>query len=254
MSAQLAHLTTGRGRPAALYHPDSLPPAEAWDLRAAEVDMAELAELRRLRDDFNTALIKTRDDERRRIGRDIHDSTMQLLVGMNLAVGQLRRTGLRGEGPRVVADIESMLAEAQRELRTIAYLAHPPELDRMGMVEAMDRLVTGFARRTGLEASFDCIGQGASLTRHAQMSIYRIVQEALANIHRHARATALSVRLVARRGLLHVLVVDNGRGMGLDSQAGVGLMGMRSRLDELGGRLTVLNLQPGAAIVASVRI
>lgn len=254
MGTDLGHRAACYTPQAALYHPANLAPAEAWDLRAAEIDMAELAELRRLRDGFNAALIKTRDDERRRIGRDIHDSTMQLLVGVNLAVGQLKRTGLRGEGPRVVADIEGMLAEAQRELRTIAYLAHPPELDRIGMVEAMDRLVTGFGRRTGLETSFDCSGQGADLTRHAQMSIYRIVQEALANVHRHARATALSVRLVSRGGLLHVRVADNGRGIAPGSQAGVGLMGMRSRLDELGGRLTVRNLQPGAAIVASVRV
>jgi two-component system NarL family sensor kinase len=254
MGIQSGHLTADCSRLAATYYPASPTRPEACDLGAVEVDMAELAELRRLRDGFNAVLIKTRDDERRRIGRDIHDSTMQLLVGVNLAVGQLKRAGLSGEGPRVVADIEFMLAEAQRELRTIAFLAHPPELDRMGMIEAMDRLVSGFGRRTGLQTSFDCVGQGGDLTRHAQMSIYRIVQEALANVHRHARATALSVRLVARRDLLHVRVADNGCGIAIGSQAGVGLMGMRSRLAELGGRLTVHNLQPGAAIVASVRV
>jgi signal transduction histidine kinase len=217
-------------------------------------DVTELAELRKLREDFGAALIKTQDEERRRMGREIHDSTMQLLVGLGLAVGQLKRTGLQGDGPRLVVDIEGILYEAQRELRTLSYLAHPPQLDRMGLSDALDMLVAGFGRRAGLAMSFERVGSALGLRLHAQMSLYRVVQEALSNIHRHARATAFSVRLVARRKMVHVLVTDNGRGISSDIHPGVGLMGMRSRLDELGGRLTVRNLRPGTVIVATVPI
>jgi signal transduction histidine kinase len=215
-------------------------------------DVSELAELRKLREDFNSILIKTQDEERRRMARELHDSTMQLLVGLGFAVGQLKRTGLQGDAPRLVADIEGILAETQRELRTISYLAHPPQLDRAKMADALGLLVAGFGRRTGLAASFEMEGLSPDLRLASQMAIYRVVQEALANIHRHARATACSVRLVARRGMLHVIVTDNGQGISSNSQPGVGLLGMRSRLDELGGRLTVRSLSPGTAIVASV--
>ena len=179
---------------------------------------------------------------------------MQLLVGLGLAVGQLKRSGLHGDAPRLVVDIEGILYEAQRELRTLSYLTHPPQLDRKGLSDAIDRLVAGFGRRADLGTSFEFVGGALDLRLHAQMSLYRVVQEALSNIHRHARATKVSVRLVARRSMLHVLVIDNGRGISSDIHPGVGLLSMRSRLDELGGRLTVRNLSPGTAIVATVPV
>jgi signal transduction histidine kinase len=217
-------------------------------------DVTEQEELRKLREDFSTVLIKTQDEERRRMGREIHDSTMQLLVGVGLAVGQLKRNGLHGEAPRLVADIEGMLYEAQRELRTLSYLAHPPQLDRVGLTDALEQLVGGFSRRAELKSSFEIVGGPPNLALRVQMAIYRVVQEALANVHRHARATELAVRLVARGRTLHVLIVDNGRGIPVNINPGVGLLGMRSRLDELAGRLTVRNISPGTVIIASLPI
>jgi two-component system NarL family sensor kinase len=246
-----------RFRRPALYRRRPARAGLTWAARpvpATGRDGAELEELRKLREDFGKALIRTQEEERRRMGREIHDSTMQLLVGVNLAVGQLKRTGLHGEAPFLIADIEDMLLEAQRELRTISYLAHPPQLDRLGLAEALNQLVAGFGRRAVLETSFAIVGMPCALASSAQMAIYRVVQEALANIHRHARASEFSVQLVARTNRLHLVVADNGSGIPPDFRAGVGLLGMRARMEELGGRLTVRNLSPGTAIVATLRV
>lgn len=217
------------------------------------IDVTELVQLRRLRQGFSTSLIHTQEEERRRMGREIHDSTMQQLSALGLAVSQLKRTRLPGEALTLVDDIEELLFDAQRELRSIAYLAHPPQLSRMDLAEAMRALVEGFGRRAGLTTSFEADGVTEVQWQNARVAIYRVLQEALSNVHRHARATQLSVRLIGRRSMIHVIVADNGKGIPADVQPGVGLLGMRARLAELGGRLIVRDLAPGTAVIGSVQ-
>jgi signal transduction histidine kinase len=217
------------------------------------IDVTELVQLRRLRQGFSTSLIHTQEEERRRMGREIHDSTMQQLSALGLAVSQLKRTRLPGEAFALVDDIEELLFDAQRELRSIAYLAHPPQLSRMELSDAMRTLVEGFGRRAGLMTSFEAEGETDMQWQNARVAIYRVLQEALSNVHRHAHATQLSVRLIGRKSMIHLIVADNGRGMPADVSPGVGLLGMRARLAELGGRLIMRPLSPGTAVIGSVQ-
>ncbi|MBO9518398.1 MAG: hypothetical protein J7493_10050 [Porphyrobacter sp.] len=217
------------------------------------IDVTELVQLRRLRQGFSTSLIHTQEEERRRMGREIHDSTMQQLSALGLAVSQLKRTRLPGESLALVDDIEELLFDAQRELRSIAYLAHPPQLNRMDLSEAMRTLVEGFGRRAGLTTSFEVEGETDVQWQNARVAIYRVLQEALSNVHRHAHASQLSVRLIGRQSMIHLIVADNGRGIPVDVSPGVGLLGMRARLAELGGRVFVRNLSPGTAVIGSVQ-
>ena len=215
-------------------------------------DVTELVHLRRQREGFGHSLMEGQADERRRIAREIHDSTLQLLTSLGLAVGQLKRTQGSGETLDIVAEMEQLLTETHREIRSISYLAHPPLLEEMGLTGALQTLVEGFSRRTGLAISLH-IDEHQSLDWHdAPVVLYRIVQEALSNVHRHAHATNVTVALFARRSMFHAVVSDDGIGMPLPIRRGVGLPGMRERLAELGGRLAVRPGSPGTKIIASL--
>jgi len=122
-------------------------------------DITRLVELRRLREHFSDSVIKGQNDERRRMGREIHDSTMQLLAALGMMIGQLRRTCETETCQPVLDDMDQLLGEAQQEIRSISYLAHPPLLADMTLTDALRALVEGVGRRTGLDVSFECIGE-----------------------------------------------------------------------------------------------
>lgn len=215
-------------------------------------DVTELMQLRQLREGFSHDLIEGQAEERRRMAREIHDSTMQLLAGLGLALGQLKRARKNREAIEIVAEMEQLLGEAQGEIRAISYLAHPPLLKNMGLAEALRMLVEGYGRRTGLRVSLNMASDIRVDWETAEVAMYRIVQEALSNSHRHARATDVAVAVHRRRSMFHVIIVDNGIGMPSNATQGVGLASMRSRLAELGGRLTVRHAMPGTMLVASL--
>ena len=221
-------------------------------------DVTELVELRRLKHDFTTSLIEGQAVERQRMARELHDSTSQLLTTIGLLLGRLEHEAPNRESLGLVGELQDLVRETQQEIRSISYLAHPPALDHMGLAGAMKSLVEGFGRRTGLEASFEINGESVAISPPDEGVIYRIAQEALSNVHRHARATRLRALLCFRGSALHLVIADDGIGISPETLAGTGRLGvglpsMRSRLEEIGGRLTVRRLSPGTAIVASVR-
>lgn len=217
-------------------------------------DVTELVRLRRLREIFSTSLIQGQNDERRRMAREIHDSTMQLLASIGLALGQLRRSQEVDRSSFIVTEIEELLAETQREIRSISYLAHPPALQELGLTKAIESLVTGYCRRTALNLSFRTDAEVPPVWKTAEMALYRVVQESLSNVHRHAHATEAAIGLFVRKSMIHAVIVDNGSGFSRSTASGVGLLGMRERLEELGGRLAIRARHPGTAIIASLPI
>ena len=222
-------------------------------------ELTEILELRRLKDEYSKSLSDGQTTERQRLARELHDSTAQLLVAVGLLLSNLKRHSANHESVRVVEEIQELMAEAQKEIRSISYLAHPPALEKMGLIGATKALVEGFARRTDLEASFDFAGEPVPISEAAQGAIYRVAQEALSNVHRHARATTVAALLCFRGSTVHLIIADDGVGISSESRAGkggagVGLASMRSRIAELGGRLSIRRLSPGTAIVASVPI
>lgn len=214
-------------------------------------DVTELVHLRQMREEFSHSLIERQEEERRRMAREVHDSTMQLLASLGLSLGQIRRSKGIKDRSDIVNEMEELLGQIQRELRTVSYLAHPPTISELGLVRALRQLAGGFGRRTGLQISVDA-AEGLPISPAAEVAIYRMVQEALSNVHRHAQATRVAVGLYLRRSMLHVSVADDGVGLPEKLRTGVGLSSMRERIEEIGGRLMIRAGKPGLAIIASV--
>jgi two-component system NarL family sensor kinase len=221
-------------------------------LMVTRYDITELIELRSLRDDFKLSLLKTQEDERRRMGRELHDSGLQMLACLSLALVRLKRSRSQPERDAVTADMEELLLMARREFRAISYLAHPPQLENLSLEDALRMLIEGFGQRSGLDVEFTVEGELDALDHSAEHAVYRVVQEAISNVHRHAAARKLTVRVVERDQSLHVVVGDDGRGVPDGIRYGVGLEGMQARLKELGGRLTIFRRSPGTTVLASL--
>ena len=189
--------------------------------------------------------------ERRRITQEIHDSTMQLLNCLGLALSRLKQPHRPKQNVEIIAEMESLLSEAQSELRTFSYLAHPPSLEALGLHDALQILIDGFGRRSGLKADLFWHGE-RSLADHAiEMALYRVIQEGLSNVHRHARAAHVVVTVTSGSECVEVSVTDDGMGMPEYPSYGVGLSGMRARLNDVGGYLTIRQASPGTEVVAT---
>ena len=221
---------------------------------------------------LGSRLLTLQDDERRRIARELHDSTAQLLVGASFAAARVRTVSsdLTADADDAVEEALSLIEEGQREIRTLAYLLHPPLLDEMGLPAALRWYAKGLARRSGLAVAVEVAPElmGRRIPRDVEAALFRVAQEALGNAHRHSGGSQVQVRLAvaeegpAGRGLSTVLlaVQDNGRGFAGaqvlpandDSDAtvfGVGLAGMQERMRQLGGRLVVRPADPGGTVV-----
>jgi two-component system NarL family sensor kinase len=209
-------------------------------------------QLRRAREGYGHTLMEGQAEERRRIAREIHDSTLQLLTGLGLVLGQLKRARAASETLDIVAEMEELLLETHREIRAISFLAHPPLLNDLPLPDAMQDFIEGFGRRTGLSVSLHIEDELSVDWRPAEAVMFRVVQEALSNVHRHAHASKVAVGLVGRKSMFHVVVMDDGIGMPSHVWRGVGLPSMRERLSELGGRLIVRAARPGTMLIASL--
>lgn len=225
----------------------------------ARQDITDSAELDRLRERFSSSVLETQVEERRRFGRELHDSTAQLLASAGLLLTVLKKQTRAIKSVEVVDELQGLIREAQHEIRSISFLCHPPALEDLSLTDALKALARGFARRTGLEVSFDRKGNPISLSHVAESALYRTAQEGLANVHRHAHAKHIRISLNFKKTTAHLVLTDDGVGISHETlagqgNAGVGLAGMRSRLTEIGGRLSVTRLSPGTAICASVRI
>jgi signal transduction histidine kinase len=202
-------------------------------------------------------LFVAREDERKRIGRDLHDSTSQLLVGLKLCVMRLKET----DSPRKTADImEEMgeiLLDIDQEIRSISFLLHPPRLQGRGLVEAIRYMVRGFGRRSGLDIRVNVEGDLPARIPEVEAALYRLAQEALANVYRHSTAKLVKIRLVARHSAcVHLLIEDNGAGFAnaapLPAEPGVGIESMSARITELGGRFSFRRAGKGCRLLASI--
>ena len=225
----------------------------------ANYDVTSERRLRQQVRGLESDIMQAQAIERQRIGRDLHDSTAQELVALRLLLIQLKQLGPDPSAQAVVSDIEATLEQMSHEIRAISYLLHPPALESLSLAEALDSMATGFARRTGLEISFELQGWLEPRDRVAEAALYRLAQEALANVQRHAQASHVRISLVVRRhGFLHLLVEDDGVGVAravsrTRAPGGVGIPGMKTRLQELGGRLSIRHRGCGTLIVASLR-
>jgi signal transduction histidine kinase len=163
-------------------------------------------------------------------------------------------------GRKTLAEVERLLTEALRELRIFTYLLHPPNLARDGLQATLRDFAEGFAGRTGLVARIRIPEEVDDLSADLQRTILRVAQEALTNVYRHAGASHVSVNARITSGRLVVRIRDNGHGIvGLDRpdrpiRLGVGVVGMRARLEQFGGDLRIRMDRGGTCVVAVVPV
>jgi len=165
-----------------------------------------------------------------------------------------------GEGNALLVESSEMVRHTAQEVRTISQLLHPPLLDVVGFVPAAQNYVQQFARRGGMEAKTNFPDDLKLPSKEAELMLFRVLQESLTNVHRHAQATAVDVWLARRDREVVLTIQDNGRGLpagvmeNFDAgmASGVGLAGMRERLAEFGGELHVESSHSGTIIRASI--
>ena len=225
-------------------------------LCVTRVDLTEIIELRRLKRETGNSVIEGQAIERQRMARELHDSTSQLLASIGLTLGRLKMEMATPHSLDIITDLQALLADTHKEIRSISFLSHPPALKEHGLAEALESLVEGFVRRVGLQGWFETLGDPAPLSAAAETTIYRVAQEAMNNI-RHAQAKRVRLSLCFRRSAVHLVIRDDGAGISSATlaghgEAGVGLASMRERLLEMGGRLSFRRLFPGTAVVASL--
>lgn len=206
-------------------------------------------------------LLALQEEERQRIARELHDSTAQHIVAANLRLAGLERAFAQTPvSRRALAEVERLLAEALRELRIFTYLLHPPNLANDGLQTTLRDFAEGFAGRAGLVTRMRIPEEVDDLPPELQRAILCVVQEALTNVHRHADASRVSVDARIRSGWLVIRIRDNGHGMADQSSSGghirlgVGVMGMRARLEQFGGNLRIRTGLGGTSVIAIVPV
>jgi len=226
--------------------------------------VSDITERRRLLDSLagaTEALLLAEAHERLRIGRELHDSTTQHLVAIDLTMSRLeRRIGDDPTDRAIIQDIRAALTAAHREIRTFSYLLHPPNLERVGLEAALDQFLEGFQRRTGLRVKFQVLGPPRALGQHGELGLFRLAQEALMNVHRHASAQAVDIRLIHRPLETVLEVSDDGVGLSpaeigpllSGHAAGVGVASMKARIEDLGGALEILPQSKGLLVRAAM--
>jgi signal transduction histidine kinase len=225
--------------------------------RTAELKTAN-ASLREL----SARLLQMQDEERRRIARELHDSVGQLLaaISMNMAVVERDIDKLSPEAKRAFTENRSFVQQILRGIRTISHLLHPPLLDESGLPSALSWYVEEFSERSGIDVTLECLPSLGRFSSELETAIFRIVQECLGNIHRHAQSPTATISLEKGDCCVRLVVSDQGRGISPDKQqhigsgtrTGVGVRGMQERVAQLAGELKIESNGNGTTVIATL--
>jgi PAS domain S-box-containing protein len=206
---------------------------------------------------LSARLLSLQDDERRRIASHLHDSTGGWITAlvMNLSVLQSEGKTLSPKAKTVVADSLDMLRDMSDDLRTVSHLLHPPLLDEMGLQSAVRWYVDEFSKRSQIPVELEISPEVGRLSRDCETAIFRIVQEALTNVHRHSGSPRASICLTRAPSEVRLEVRDWGAGIagmrhGMPQRPGVGLQGMRERIRQLGGDFEIRSSADGTSVIA----
>lgn len=224
--------------------------------RTAELEIAN-ENLREL----SGRLQQLRDQERRQIARELHDSAGQLLaaLSMNNATIQAQSHLLDPDAARAVADNAAIVEQISKEIRTLSHLLHPPLLDIAGLASAVRWYVDGFSERSKIKVDIEIPSEFPRLSSEMEIALFRLVQECLTNIHRHSGSETARVAVREEEDNLVVEIQDSGKGIPQDKQldlsldrAGVGFRGMRERLRQFGGGLNIQSDSTGTRVTANI--
>jgi signal transduction histidine kinase len=211
--------------------------------------------------ELSAHIMQAQDEERRRIARELHDGAGQLLAAIGMEASNLASESDRLSSPAALSlrNIESLVAQMTKDIRTMSHLLYPPLLDEVGLHSALTEYVNGFAKRSGIQVSLDLPAAIERLDRDYELSLFRIVQECLTNIHRHSGSKTASIRIVRDDRALELEVRDEGRGMSAERLSeiqsrgsGVGIRGMRERTLQLAGTMSIESDGSGTRIHAVI--
>jgi len=225
---------------------------DVTETRTAEEEMRKLPGL----------LLHAQDQERRRIARELHDTTAQNMTAISLNLARLERDGLPPAAAQILADCQTLCGASLREIRTLSYLLHPPMLDEVGLESAVRWFVGGLESRSGLRVTVDAPPGMERLPAALERDLFFVVQEALMNVVRHSGSETAEVHLERQAAQVILKIRDNGRGMlGAKRQppndwafVGVGIPSMRERLRQNSGGLEILSNDQGTTIIATVSL
>jgi PAS domain S-box-containing protein len=213
-------------------------------------------------------LLRTQDEERRRIGRELHDSLGQYLAVLKMKLDIVaRNVGRVNKDEEIAQDLTQcvrLTEDSIKELRTVSYLLYPPMLEEMGLKSAIPWYLDGFSARSGIKTTFEVHEDVVRLPRDSELALFRVLQESLTNVHRHSGSKTARVRLLTRDGMGVLEIEDDGKGMppqlleqsGQDwtGALGVGLRGMKERMWQLGGKLELTPKKNGTIVSAMVPV
>jgi len=255
-------------------------------------DVTEMKNAERAIHTLSTQLLKLQDEERRRLGRELHDGLAQTVLAINLSLAQVRQSLSSKEEAAAVSleKARELTQQMSREIRTLSYLLHPPLLDDLGLVSTLKEYVQGFSERSGIDTQLIAPANLDRLPQPLEISLFRIVQESLANIQRHSGSRTAEIHLSQEDSCLTLEVIDFGRGFrqstsapmpstpdggpgtasassngDTDSEAsslegrsphrlGVGIPGMRERMAQLGGQLEIVSGPNGTTVRATITV
>jgi signal transduction histidine kinase len=212
----------------------------------------ELAEANEKLRELTRSLMHLQDEERRRFARELHDSVGQLLavIGMNLA--SFEGENLTPHATRLLNDSQRLAEEISTQIRTISHLLHPPLLDEAGLGAALHIYVDGFSQRSKVEATVNIQDGLPRLSRDLEISIFRIVQECLTNIHKHAGATSVAISIQWSAASITLKVADDGMGLRAGHGPDVGLRGMEERVRQLRGAFHIASNSRGTTVTVTM--
>jgi signal transduction histidine kinase len=209
-------------------------------------------------------LLHLQDQERRRIARELHDSSGQILaaLGLNLSLAQSGNDNIDPRAAKALQESIGLVQDLSRELRTISHLLHPPLLDEVGLASGLRSYLDGFTERSKIRVDLEIPEDLGRLPQDLETAIFRIVQECLTNIHRHSQSPVARIRITRSDNQIGLEVEDRGKGippekrqvMNSDGTAGVGIRGMRERLRQLGGTLEINSNETGTVVVARLPV
>ena len=213
---------------------------------------------------LSARILTLQDEERRRLGRELHDSAGQLLAALHINLGVIaQRTQSDPSLSARVADSAALADQVISEIRTLSYLLHPPMLDETGLASAVEWYARGFSDRSKIAVNLDVDPNLPRFPMEVEMAIFRIVQESLVNIHRHSGSRTAFISLHADVEGASLTIRDEGCGIPAEilknmeeggGNMGVGIGGMRERARQLGGAISIRRANPGTAVEVSLPV
>ena len=208
---------------------------------------------------MSARILELQDLERRRIARELHDSVGQYLAGLKINLNQLE-TGAHVDVPALLRETVGLTDCAIQEVRTISHLLHPPLLEELGFLPAARWYVDEYGKRSQVKVSLLVDEPIERLPREVEIALFRVLQESLTNVYRHASAQSVDIRILCSDGHVTLTVTDDGKGIPEEvlkrfrdgAASGIGLAGMRERLAEFGGEFRVESSSGGSTVEAVI--